>query len=137
MVGEAAASKLTPAGGVFFRYPRVQITDKTADRKGKRLNRPVLIIVGHCKLGADCGKQHFPQLRYVQHLVGSRSVELTYDIGEDFVRLGGRRDSHVKVPVQHHVIGQVVLERSHALQQMGWSYSAGKRVLDEVRTRFG
>src|SRR6266576_4070705 len=137
MVGEAAAGVLAPAGGVLDRYPRVQITDKTADRKGKRLDRPILVIVGHSELGADGGQQYLPQLRYLQHLVGSRNIELTYDIREDVVRLGGKRDSNIKVPVQHHVICQVVLKLSHALQQMRCSYSAGKRVLDEVRTRFG
>src|SRR6266700_670997 len=137
MVGEAAAGVLAPAGGVLDRYPRVQITDKTADRKGKRLNRPILVIVGHSELGADGGQQYLPQFRYLQHLVGSQNIELTYDIREDVVCLGGKRDSNIKVPVQHHVICQVVLKLSHALQQMRCSYSAGERVLDEVRTRFG
>src|SRR5262245_3706697 len=137
MVGEAAAGELTPAGGVFFRNPRVRITNKTADRKRERLHALILIIVRHSELGADCGQQQLPQLRCLQHLISSRSIELTYDIREDVVRLGGKRDSNIKVPVQHHVICQVVLKLSHALQQMRCSYSAGKCVLDEVSTRFG
>src|SRR6202023_804394 len=137
MIGESAAGEFTPAGGVYFRYPRVQITYKTADRKGKRLDRLILIMVGHSKLRADCGQQRLSQLRYRQHPVGSRSIEFTYDIREDSVRLGVRRDSNIELLVQHHVINHVILKLSPALQQMRWPYSAGKRVFDEVHTRFG
>src|ERR1700756_5899114 len=135
MVGEASAGELAPTGGVFDRYPRVQITDKTANRKGKRLNRPILIIVGHSKLGAECGQQRVPQLRYLQHPGGSGSVELTDDVPEDFVRLRVRRDSHIEPLMQHHVVRQVVLKVSPALQQVRRSNSAGIGVPDELRTR--
>src|SRR4249919_1264549 len=137
MVGELAAGELTPPGGVFFRNPRVRITDEAADREGKGLEASILVIIGHSKLGTDRGQQHFPQLWYLQHPVGSRSIELPYDIREDFVRLGERGKPDIKVPMQHHVVSQVVLKLSPALQQMRRSYSAGKCVFDEVHTRFG
>ena len=88
VVGEPTACELAPASGVFFRNPRVRVADETADREGKWLDRLILIIVGHSKLGADCGQQHLPQLRYLQHPVGGRSIELPDDIREDFVGLG-------------------------------------------------
>src|SRR5262245_4813917 len=137
MVGEPATGELAPSGRVFFRDPRVRVADKTGDWKGERFDGLVPKIVGHPKLGADCGQQSFSQLRCLQHPVGSWKIKLTYDTREDFVRLGVRRDSNIEVPVQHHVTGQVVLKLSPAPQQMRWFYSAGKRVLDETRTTFG
>src|SRR5262245_13152409 len=130
MVAEATPREFCPADRIFCRYPGVQIADKTTDREGERLYRLMPIVGGHCKFGADRRQQEFSQLRYFEHPVSCRSIELTYDIREDVVRLRIWRSAKIELRVQHHVINQVVLKRSPALQQLRWPNPAGKRVLD-------
>src|SRR6188508_64274 len=59
LIAEFTAGEFAPAGGIFFRNPRVRVTDEAADRERKEFDTLMLIIIGHAELGTDCGQQYF------------------------------------------------------------------------------